>query len=38
VTTTTYTAEANELLGALVKRAGKTFLVVRASEVFSEPT
>jgi len=37
-TTTTYTAEAKELLGGFVKRAGKTFLVVRASNVFDEPT
>ena len=37
-TTTTYTAEAKDLLGSFVKRAGKTFLVVRASDVFGEPT
>jgi hypothetical protein len=38
MTTTTYTAEAKELLGAFVKRAGKTFLVVKASNVFGDPT
>lgn len=36
--TTTFTAEANELLGRFVKRAGKTFLVVKTSNVFDEPT
>jgi hypothetical protein len=35
--TTSYTAEAKELLGAFVKRAGKTFLVVRVNDVFGEP-
>ena len=38
MTTTTYTAEAKELLGEFVQRAGKTFLVVKASDVFGEPT
>ena len=37
-TSTTYTSEAKELLGDFVQRAGKTFLVVRASNVFGEPT
>lgn len=37
-TTTTYTAEAKELVGSFVRRAGKTFLEVRASNVFNEPT
>jgi hypothetical protein len=36
--TTTYSAEAQELLGNFVERAGKTFLVIRASDVFCEPT
>lgn len=38
MTTTTYTAEAQELVGEFVKRAGKTFLVVKVSDVFGEPT
>jgi hypothetical protein len=38
MTTTTYTTEAQELLGEFVQRAGKNFLVVRASDVFGEPT
>ena len=38
MTTTTYTAEAKELLGEFVQRAGKNFLVVKASDVFGEPT
>ncbi len=38
MTTTTFTAEAKELLGNFVQRAGKTFLVVRASDVFGDPT
>jgi len=38
MTITTYTAEAKELLGGFVKQAGKTFLVVKASDVFGEPT
>ena len=38
MTTTTYTAEAKELLGEFVQRAGKSFLVVKASDVFGEPT
>lgn len=37
-TTTTYTAEARELLGDFVQRAGKNFLVVKVSDVFDEPT
>lgn len=38
MTTTTYTAEAKELLGEFVQRAGKTFLVVKVSDVFGDPT
>jgi hypothetical protein len=34
--TTSYTAEAKELLGGFVQRAGKSFLVIRASNVFGE--
>ena len=36
MTTTTYTTEAQELLGEFVQRAGKTFLVVRTSDVFGD--
>lgn len=36
--TTTYTAEAKGLLGAFVKRTRKNSLVVKASNVFGEPT
>ena len=36
-TTTSYTAEAKEMLGGFVQRAGKTFLVIRASNVFGDP-
>jgi len=36
MTTTTYTSEAQEMLGAFVQRAGKTFLVIRAANVFGE--
>jgi hypothetical protein len=35
-TTTNYTAEAKELLGGFVQRAGKSFLVIRASNVVGE--
>lgn len=38
MTTTTYTVEAKELLGEFVQGAGKTFLVVKVSDVFGEPT
>jgi hypothetical protein len=38
VTTTTYTAEAKEILGEFVQRAGKNFLVVKASDVFGGQT
>jgi hypothetical protein len=38
MTTTTYTAEARELLGEFVQRASKTFLVIRTTNVFGEPT
>jgi hypothetical protein len=34
----TYTAEAQELVGEFVQRAGKSFLVVRAADVFGVPT
>jgi hypothetical protein len=37
LTTTTYTAEAKELLGSFVKRAGKSLLVIRATNAFGEP-
>ena len=36
--TTTYTDEAQDMLGDFVQRAGRTFLVVRASNAFGEPT
>ncbi len=35
-TTTNYTAEAKELLGGFVQRAGKSFLMIRASNVFGD--
>ena len=38
MTTTTYTADAQVMLGEFVERAGKTFLTVRATTVFGEPT
>ena len=38
MTTTTYTADAQEMLGEFVERAGKSFLTVRAADVFGEPT
>ena len=38
MTTATYTAEAKDLLGNFVQRAGKSFLVVKASNIFGEPT
>jgi len=38
MTTTTYTAEAKDLLGEFVQRAGKNFLVVKVSDVFGDPT
>lgn len=37
MTMTTYTANAKALLGGFVKRAGKSFLLIRASNVFGEP-
>jgi len=37
-TTTSYSAEAKDLLGNFVQRAGKTFLIVRAADVFGEST
>lgn len=38
MTTTTYTAEARELLGEFVQQAGKSFLVIRTTNVFCELT
>lgn len=38
MTTTTYTAEARELIGEFVQRAGKNFLVVKVSDAFGDPT
>lgn len=35
-TTTNYTAEAQELLGGFVQRAGKSYLVIWTSNVFGE--
>jgi hypothetical protein len=37
-TRTNYTDEARELLGHFVLRAGKNFLVIRANDVFQQPT
>ena len=36
--TTTYTLDAQERLGEFVERAGKSFLTVRTTNVFGEPT
>ena len=36
--TTTYTIDAQEMLGEFVERAGKSFLTVRTTDVFGEPT
>ena len=38
MTTKTYTADAQELLGVFVERAGKNFLTIRTTNVFGEPT
>ena len=38
MTTTTYTLDAQEQLGGFVERAGKSFLTVRTTTVFGEPT
>lgn len=38
MTITTYTIDAQETLGDFVERAGKSFLTVRADDVFCEPT
>lgn len=38
MTTTTYTLDAQEQLGEFVERAGKSFLTVRTTTVFGEPT
>lgn len=35
---TNYTIEAKKQIGEFVQRAGKSFLVVRAADVFGEPT
>jgi hypothetical protein len=37
-TTTDYTFDAQEMIGEFVLRAGKSFLTVRATDVFGEPT
>ena len=37
-TTSNYTAEAKEKIGEFVERAGKSFLVIRAADVFGEAT
>jgi len=37
MTTTSYTAEAREMLGDFVQRAGKSLLVIKAANVFGEP-
>ena len=36
--TTTYTDDAQETLGEFVDRAGKSFLTIRTTNVFGEPT
>ena len=36
--TTNYTIEAKEKIGEFVERAGKSVLVIRAADVFGEPT
>ena len=38
MTTTTYTTDAQEQLGEFVDRAGKSFLTIRTTNVFGEPT
>ena len=35
---TEYTIEAKETIGGFVQRAGKTFLVIRTSDVYGNPT
>lgn len=37
-TTSNYTAEAREQIGEFVQQAGKSFLVIRAADVFGDPT
>jgi hypothetical protein len=37
-TKTDYTSDAEEMIGEFVVRAGKSFLTVRATDVFGEPT
>jgi len=37
VTTTTYTAHAQDMLGEFVLRAGKSYLTIRTTNVFGEP-
>jgi hypothetical protein len=36
--TTSYTSEAKKRVGSFVQQAGKTFLVVKASNAFGDPT
>ena len=36
--TSNYTTEAKEKIGEFVQKAGKSFLVIRAADVFGEPT
>src|SRR3954452_11448864 len=38
MTTSTFTIDAQEMLGEFVERAGKSFLTVRTTNVFGEPT
>lgn len=38
MTTTTYTAHAQDMLGEFVLRAGKSYLTVRTTNVFGSPT
>ena len=38
MTTTSYTIDAQEQLGEFVERAGKSFITVRTTNVFGEPT
>ena len=37
MTTTTYTAHAQDMLGEFVLRAGKSYLTIRTTNVFGEP-
>jgi len=38
MTTTNYTADAQEKIGEFVLKAGKSFLTIRTTNVFGEPT